>query len=268
MQLETRFQECRPRLRARLGQATTLEEMIAAIQAEIDQLAAEYTQGLTVQQVRVALPMFESVRHLLGAVRAIRLLSPLPRAAEPSQRLLLFGMLDRLLERVLGRRNPSPESADLARGESQAEAGRLSLETVTYLDHLGQALQAIDEAVAEVATPSPPDHTGQEGLEQYHQLLEFLQELAADALAGEGPALLKRVRQLPRILEAYGVRVESFQEGGQPSGLAPGRLFEFETSVDPLQRACTTLAPALVQGTEVLLRGRVVEPSQKEEGTR
>ena len=72
------------------------------------------------------------------------------------------------------------------------------------------------------------------------------------------PILQSRMQELSSILRKYGIRSQIYQDN------APDKvkeLFDFEPSLDPNSQSYVVAKPALTKGDQILLRGRVIEPS-------
>ena len=92
-------------------------------------------------------------------------------------------------------------------------------------------------------------------------LVEFTQRLTADARAHDTELLYERLEQLPQVLEHYGMRLVDYDPRQSARSAEMRRLFRFEASLDPRQTAPQTLAPAVVKGDAVVLRGLVIQPA-------
>ena len=149
-------------------------------------------------------------------------------------------------------------------GNSQKEPipnqTQISIDINKLLTYLYQNFQAIDQTIS--AYGSKSEKSPQADLENNLELLEYLQELMADALDEEIQlpiSVRRRIEQAITILRNYGIEAHVYQ----PS-LATDKawdMFYFEPSIDPNITDYVTLKHAFVKDERVLLPGSVIEPS-------
>jgi hypothetical protein len=97
------------------------------------------------------------------------------------------------------------------------------------------------------------------GLENDLDLLEYLQDLMADALDQQTQlpiAVRRRIEQAATILRHYGIEARVYQSS-EEQDLG---MFYFEPSLDPEITDYITLKHAFVKDDQVLLPGYVIEP--------
>lgn len=248
-------------LRAALEQASRSVEVVDAIEAWIDAVASGYVGGLSVPEARVALHQFDALRQMLQAIRSASgdLDRPAPAPAVPSEerpRPSKAKQIGSSIRDLIGGR---PDRLDIGSADSPPAKARGDVGEVVAA--LRRAVGSFDRAVRDTYTPPPPPPVAELGRETHGELLEFLQDLIGDVQDGTTALIVRRVRHLPQLLESYGIRTESYQAGGQPSGLDTRLLFTFEPSDDPTRQDYTTMVPAFIKDGKVLLRGRVIEPA-------
>ncbi|MBA3920666.1 MAG: hypothetical protein H0X31_02735 [Nostocaceae cyanobacterium] len=135
---------------------------------------------------------------------------------------------------------------------------RIEIDTNKILDYLYQAWQSIDLTVA--AYGGKEEKAVKPGLEDNLDLLEYLQDLMADALDENIQlpiAVRRRIQQAKTILRRQGIEARVYQ----PDTEQEWSMFYFEPSLDPEVTEYVTLKPALVKGTQVILLGSVIEPA-------
>jgi uncharacterized membrane protein len=136
---------------------------------------------------------------------------------------------------------------------------RINIDNSKLLDNIYQALQSIDIAVA--AYPANKEDKAQkEGIENNLDLLEYLQELMADALDEKKQlpiSIRRRMQQATTILRNYGIEARVYEPTENES-----LMFYFEPSIDPENTEYITLKHALIKDNKVLLPGYVIEPTK------
>lgn len=137
---------------------------------------------------------------------------------------------------------------------------QISIDIDKLLIYLYQNFQSIDQTISAYATKE--EKSPQSGLENNLELLEYLQELMADALDEETQlpiSVRRRIEQAITILRSYGIEAHVYQ----PSLSADKAwdMFYFEPSIDPNITDYVTLKHAFVKDERVLLPGSVIEPA-------
>lgn len=146
----------------------------------------------------------------------------------------------------------------------------LKIDINKLLDHLYQAFQSIDLIVATYGTRdgTREEKASKPGLENHLDLLEYLQDLMADALDKDTQlptAVRRRIEQAVTLLRRYGIETRVYQpQQEQNLGIEPWSMFYFEPSLDPNVTDYLTLKHAFVKDDQVILPGSVVEPAASE----
>ncbi len=179
----------------------------------------------------------------------------------------VWGVIGAITGGVIGKVVPpqkSPENTDLASlPESRKNEVKIGIDIDRLLDHLYQAFQSIDITVSaygarEEKAPLP-------GWENNLDLLEYLQELMADALDERTQlptAVRRRIEQATTILRRYGIQARVYQPSEeQDLGMEAWSMFYFEPSLDPEITDYITLKHAFIKDNQVLLPGYVIEPA-------
>lgn len=179
----------------------------------------------------------------------------------------LWGLIGAIMGGVIGKIVQSKtllENTDLApRTESHKNDFKIEVDIDRLLSHLYQVFQSIDITVA--AYGSREEKAISPGLENNLDLLEYLQELMADALDEQTQlpiAVRRRIEQAATILRHYGIQARTYQPiAGQSQEAEALSIFYFEPSLDPEVTNYITLKPALVKDDQLLLPGYVIEPA-------
>ena len=127
---------------------------------------------------------------------------------------------------------------------------------LTYLYHNFQFIAQTISTYGVKEEKSP-----QSGLENNLELLEYLQELMADALDEETQlpiSVRRRIEHAITILRNYGIEAHIYQPS--LSANKAWDMFYFEPSIDPNITDYVTLKHAFVKDEQVLLPGSVIEP--------
>ncbi len=135
---------------------------------------------------------------------------------------------------------------------------KINIDNNKLLDNIYQALQSIDLTVA--AYVNKEETAQKEGLENNLDLLEYLQELMADALDEKTQLPIstrRRMQQAITILRNHGIEARVYQPTENES-----LMFYFEPSIDPENTEYITLKHALIKDNKVLLPGYVIEPTK------
>lgn len=123
-------------------------------------------------------------------------------------------------------------------------------------DQLADALGAIDQALAARAAAGTPA-VASSPLSGWPDLLEWLQRLLGAAGASDAQEALSLSRQARQLLLRHRIQVCDLEGLGSRER---EELFEVEPDITGRLMAPVTQLPALLEGTRVLLRGRVIEP--------
>ncbi|HPS91116.1 MAG TPA: hypothetical protein PKV33_03075 [Methanothrix sp.] len=265
----------------------------------------EYISNLTPPQARVALSMLEAFRLSFSMLATVQIQTPesvphetdTTRSVEDSPIPTIDGTLGGLAGGAVGGaisggmtggavgaalgavvaimvRKIASTSAKSSRengddryppSPQEKNTASMSMDTKELLDYLERTLNVIDSTVAEYSHLTEPVKTKPK-LEDHPEVLEFMQNLMGEALTLETPLpaiIQSRIKEVPSILRKYGIRAQGYQN--KASDTARG-LFEFEPSIDPNLQNSVMVKPALIKGDEILLRGRVIEPSTLREG--
>jgi hypothetical protein len=156
------------------------------------------------------------------------------------------------------------ESTDIASlPEPDKNEIKIGIDIDRLLNYLYQAFQSIDITVA--AYGERGEKAPLPSLENNLDLLEYLQELMADALDEKiqlPTAVRRRIEQAATILRHYGIQARIYQpseEQEQERKTLP--MFYFEPSLDPEITDYITLKHAFVKDDQILLPGYVIEPT-------
>ncbi len=146
--------------------------------------------------------------------------------------------------------------------ESQKEV-KISLNIDKLLEHLYQAFHSIDLTVAAYGVRE--EKASKLGLENNLDLLEYLQDLMADALDKQTQLptdVRRRIEQAATILRHYGIETRVYQPLQEENlGIEALSMFYFEPSLDPQVTDYITLKHAFVKDNQVILPGSVIEPA-------
>jgi len=170
---------------------------------------------------------------------------------------------------ALGTKHFASSSSHNENHDSATQSHHPQLDYSVFLANLDQLFKTVDEVLdehnrlTEAARPQPIVPK----LEDHTRIMEFIQDLLGwyQRKKGEmsdviGDALGVRFEeQLPDLFSEYGIQVCYYPTETRDSDL---KLFDFEDEVGE-QRLTKPLMvrPALLKKDEVLLRGRVIEPS-------
>jgi hypothetical protein len=149
-----------------------------------------------------------------------------------------------------------------SKGRVENEVPQLLINHEPILSNLYQGFKEIDEAVARCLEDrkKQPDKPS---LDKLTDVLEVLQDLMGEELDEQNqiPTLVsKQLKRIPSILRHYGMEARAYQPKGEPSS-QDWAMFEFEPSLEPDSPEYVTMKPAFVKGDEVILQGRVIEPT-------
>jgi hypothetical protein len=142
------------------------------------------------------------------------------------------------------------------------EVPLLRIDIDPILSNLHQGFKEIDEAVTRCLEDRKKT-LDKPSLDKLTDVLEVLQDLMGEELDDQNqiPALVsKQLKRIPSVLRHYGMEARVYQPKGEPSG-QDWAMFEFEPSLEPDSPEYVTMKPAFVKGDEVILQGRVIEPT-------
>jgi hypothetical protein len=155
------------------------------------------------------------------------------------------------------KQQPYSETANIGILQQPNQQPQTTINTDKLLDYLYQSFQSIEIAVA--AQKQSAEKTPKPGLENNLDLLEYLQDLMADALdeKTELPITVRRrIEQAATILRHYGIETRVYQPSEEQD-----LMFYFEPSLNPEITDYVTLKHALIKDNKILLPGSVIEPS-------
>ncbi len=151
----------------------------------------------------------------------------------------------------------SPESSNIGILQQPNQQPQITINTDKLLDYLYQSFQSIEIVVA--AQKQSAEKTPKSGLENNLDLLEYLQDLMADALDENTKlpvSVRRRIEQAATILRHYGIETRVYQPSDEQD-----LMFYFEPSLNPEITDYITLKHAFVKDNQLLLPGSVIEPS-------
>ncbi len=148
------------------------------------------------------------------------------------------------------------------RSKRGKQAVRYQADEVGVVALLDEALQTIDHFNETVAMPKP-DGQKSGARKEAPEVLEFFQRLVGYLALNKPQRILQMAELAPEILMRMDVRLVQFDPRNEE--VAP-EWFIFEVHDDPADKRYITMRPALVQGDEVLLKGRVIEPVEYQQG--
>ncbi|MBV6625788.1 MAG: hypothetical protein KI793_23150 [Rivularia sp. (in: Bacteria)] len=137
---------------------------------------------------------------------------------------------------------------------------KISIDIDKLLNYLYQNLQSIDQTV--LTYGAKEEKSNQPDLENNLDLLEYLQELMADALDQDTKlpiTVRRRIEQAITVLRNYGIEARVYQPSLEAN--KAWDMFYFEPSIDPNITDYVTLKHAFVKDERVLLPGSVIEPA-------
>lgn len=151
----------------------------------------------------------------------------------------------------------SGHESDAAAGEPASYRLRLNPEQLDAA--FERMVDATDEAVAAIGDLLRRyiDNASPEPLRRDQETIQFLQHLLRDAQQSDAKYMRERIRQIPDLLRAQGLRLMVYEDIADQDSLDE----YFQIFVDPSVAAPTTLLPAIVAEGGVVIEGRVVFPS-------
>ena len=153
-----------------------------------------------------------------------------------------------------------PDIGSNSTDEAIQNQTKITIDNQKLLSYLYNNFQSIDQTVLAYAVKE--EKTNKPDLENNLDLLEYLQELMADALDEETKlpiSVRRRIEQAITILRNYGIEAKVYQPSLE--GNKAWDMFYFEPSIDPNITDYVTLKHAFVKDERVLLPGSVIEPS-------
>ncbi len=287
------FSEERNQLQTDIENTTNIEEIVKLVHNQLDHLERIYIEKLNLAQVRLASFFLDTLRQSIATLAAANYsqIAPIERKqfTNPgtkffSSRLILkilqgliyIGILGSLFS--LTKTTPGAWMAillaslllgveivlqlDLKQNNSMSSEllelpqTILKVDSRVFLDHLADALNTIDLAVARVEEWNK--HEGDLAIEELPELLNFLQRLMGASKLDKPQMAHELAKLLPQILMSQGINAQIYQLNDPRSDR---EYFDFEPSIDPDTKDHVTLAPALLKGDRLLRRGRVIEPA-------
>ncbi|MEH1866284.1 MAG: hypothetical protein V7K69_14950 [Nostoc sp.] len=288
------FSEERNQLQTDIDNTTNIEEIVKLIQNRLDNLERIYIEKLNLAQIRLASFFLDTLRQSIATLAAANYsqIAPIeqkqftnPNTKFFSSRLILkllkgliyIGILGSLFS--LTKTTPGAWMAilltsillgvevvlqlDLKNQQNSISSELLELpkpllrvDSKVFLDHLGDALNTIDLAVARVEEWNK--HEGDLAIEELPELLNFLQRLMGASKLDKPQMAYELAKLLPQILMSQGINAEIYRPNDPNSDR---NYFDFEPSIDPDTKEHVTLTPALLKGDRLIRRGRVIEPA-------
>ncbi|NJN08767.1 MAG: hypothetical protein HC815_12530 [Richelia sp. RM1_1_1] len=144
--------------------------------------------------------------------------------------------------------------------QSIKNQSKITIDIDKLLAYIYQNFQSIDQTIAGYG--SKEEKLPELGLENNLDLLEYLQELMADALDEQTQlpiSVRRRIEQAMTILRNYGIEAHIYQPSLDTE--KSWDMFYFEPSIDPNITDYVTLKHAFVKDERVLLPGSVIEPA-------
>lgn len=287
------FNEERNQLQTDIENTTNIEEIVKLVQNRLDHLERIYIEKLNLAQVRLASFFLDTLRQSIATLAAANYsqLAPIEQRqiTNPGtkffanrlilkvlQALICIGILGSLfsltkttpgvwmailltslllgLEVVL-QLDLNNQQNSMSQELLQLPQPILRVDSKVFLDHLGDALNTIDLAVARVEESNK--HEGDLAIEELPELLNFLQRLMGASKLDKPQMAHELAKLLPQILMSQGINTQIYRANDPHSDR---EYFDFEPSIDPDTKDHVTLTPALLKGDRLLRRGRVIEP--------
>ena len=283
------FSEERNQLQTDIDNTTNIEEIVKLVQNRLDNLERIYIEKLNLAQVRLASFFLDTLRQSIATLAAANYAQIAPTEQRQiinpgtkffSSRLILkllqgliyIGILGSLFS--LTKTTPGAWMAILLtslligveivlqlefnnqqNNEDILELPQpiLRVDGKVFLDHLSDALNTIDLAVARVEESNK--HEGDLAIEELPELLNFLQRLMGASKLDKPQMAYELAKLLPQILMSQGINAQIYRSNSDRN------YFDFEPSIDPDTKEHVTLTPALLKGDRLIRRGRVIEPA-------
>jgi len=288
------FSEERNQLQTDIDNTTNIEEIVKLVQNRLDNLERIYIEKLNLAQIRLASFFLDTLRQSIATLAAANYSQIAPTEQKQftnpgtkffSSRLILkllkgliyIGILGSLFS--LTKTTPGAWMAilltslllgvevvlqlELNNQQNSISSELLELpkpmlrvDSKVFLDHLGDALNTIDLAVARVEEWNK--HEGDLAIEELPELLNFLQRLMGASKLDKPQMAYELAKLLPQILMSQGINAQIYRPNVPHSDR---KFFDFEPSIDPDTKDHVTLTPALLKGDRLIRRGRVIEPA-------
>ncbi|MBN3960013.1 hypothetical protein [Nostoc sp. NMS8] len=289
------FSEERNQLQTDIDNTTNIEEIVKLVQNRIDHLERIYIEKLNLAQVRLANFFLDTLRQSIATLAAANYSQVAPTERKqftnpgtkflPSklilkvlQGLIYIGILSSLfsltkntpgawmailltsillgLEVVLQLDLNNQQNNYMSLEVLELPQPLLRVDSKVFLDHLGDALNTIDLAVARVEESNK--HESDLAIEELPELLNFLQRLMGASKLDKPQMAHELAKLLPQILMSQGINTQIYRPNDPDSDR---NYFDFEPSIDPDTKDYVTLTPALLKGDRLIRRGRVIEPA-------
>ena len=288
------FSEERNQLQTDIDNTTNIEEVVKLVQNRLDNLERIYIEKLNLAQVRLASFFLDTLRQSIATLAAANYSQVAPREqrqfTNPGTKLFSSRLILKLLKGLiyigilgslfsLTKTTPGAWMAillsslllgvevvlqlDLNNQQNSISSELLELpkpilqvDSKVFLDHLGDALNTIDLAVARVEEWNK--HEGDLTIEELPELLNFLQRLMGASKLDKPQMAHELAKLLPQILMSQGINTQIYRPNDPQSDRG---YFDFEPSIDPDTKDHVTLTPALLKGDRLIRRGRVIEPA-------
>ncbi|MEH2175609.1 hypothetical protein [Nostoc sp.] len=286
------FSEERNQLQTDIDNTIGIEQIVKLVQNRLDNLERIYIEKLNLAQVRLASFFLDTLRQSIATLAAANYLQVAPTEQRQitnigtklfSSRLILkllkgliyIGILGSLfsltkttpgawmailltslligLEIVLQLESNNQQNNSISEGVLELPQPILRVDSKVFLDHLGDALNTIDLAVARVEESNK--YEGDLAIEELPELLNFLQRLMGASKLDKPQMAHELAKLLPQILMSQGINAQIYRSNSDRE------YFDFEPSIDPDTKEHVTLTPALLKGDRLIRRGRVIEPA-------
>ncbi|MFN6529740.1 hypothetical protein [Nostoc sp. ChiSLP03a] len=286
------FSEERNQLQTDIDNTIGIEQIVKLVQNRLDNLERIYIEKLNLAQVRLASFFLDTLQQSIATLAAANYLQVAPTEQRQipntgtklfSSRLILkllkgliyigiLGLLFSLtnttpgawmailltslligLEIVLQLESNNQQNNSISEEVLELPQPILRVDSKVFLDHLGDALNTIDLAVARVEESNK--HEGDLAIEELPELLNFLQRLMGASKLDKPQMAYELAKLLPQILMSQGINAQIYRSNSDRE------YFDFEPSIDPDTKEHVTLTPALLKGDRLIRRGRVIEPA-------
>ncbi|MHC5609495.1 MAG: hypothetical protein ACYTXA_00250 [Nostoc sp.] len=288
------FSEERKQLQTDIDNTTNIEQIVKLVQNRLDHLERIYIEKLNLAQVRLASFFLDTLRQSIATLAATNYLQVAPteqrRITNPATNFFANRLILKLLQGIiyigilgslfsLTKTTPGAWMAillasillglevvlqlDLNNQQNSMSEKLLELpqpilrvDSKVFLDHLGDALNTIDLAVARVEESNK--YEDDLAIEELPELLNFLQRLMGASKLDKPQMAYELAKLLPQILMSQGINAQIYRANDPHSDRG---YFDFEPSIDPDTKDHVTLTPALLKGDRLIRRGRVIEPA-------
>ncbi|MEH1937189.1 MAG: hypothetical protein V7L14_26490 [Nostoc sp.] len=288
------FSEERNQLQIDIDNTTNIEQIVKLVQNRLDHLERIYIEKLNLSQVRLASFFLDTLRQSIATLAAANYPEVAPterkQITNPAtkffpkililkllQGLIYIGILGSLfsltkttpgawmailltalllgLEVVLQLDLNNQQNNSMSQELLQLPQPIVRVDSKVFLDHLGDALNTIDLAVARVEESNK--HEDDLAIEELPELLNFLQRLMGASKLDKPQMAHELAKLLPQILMSQGINAQIYRANDPHSDRG---YFDFEPSIDPDTQDHVTITPALLKGDRLIRRGRVIEP--------